>query len=156
MKAKSVLAATVAAMTIVGVSACGGGDGTNADGKTEVVVWMNSTTGDGKKFWEDAAAAFEKEHANVDIKVEAIQNEDMDGKLQTALQDPSSAPDVFLARGGVAARSCVTSSRPARSSPTAQTSAARCPNEVSTKDSLTASPPRLSVMLCAELVFTMP
>lgn len=100
MKVKSVLAAMVAAATIVGVSACGGGSGTNADGKTEVVVWMNSTTGDGKKFWEDAAKAFEDKNPNVDIKIEAIQNEDMDGKLQTALQDPSSAPDMFLARGG--------------------------------------------------------
>lgn len=97
MKVKSVFAAVVAAATIVGVSACGGGSGTNADGKAEVVVWMNSTTGDGKKFWDDAAAAFEAKNPNVDIKIEAIQNEDMDGKLQTALQDPSSAPDMFLA-----------------------------------------------------------
>ena len=107
MKVKSVFAAMVAAATIVGVSACGGGSGTNADGKTEVVVWMNSTTGDGKKFWDDAAKAFEDKNPNVDIKIEAIQNEDMDGKLQTALQDPSSAPDMFLARGGQKLRDVV-------------------------------------------------
>lgn len=100
MRVKAVIAAALAATTIVGMSACGGGDSANSGGKTEVVVWMNSTTGDGKKFWEDAAAAFEKKNSNVDVKIEAIQNEDMDGKLQTALQDPDSAPDIFLARGG--------------------------------------------------------
>ncbi|KFI59300.1 ABC transporter substrate-binding protein [Bifidobacterium cuniculi] len=107
MKIKPILAGTLALATLIGASACGGGDGKTADGKTEVVVWMNSTTGDGKKFWEDAAAAFEKEHADVDIKIEAIQNEDMDGKLQTALQDPASAPDMFLARGGQKLRDVV-------------------------------------------------
>jgi len=99
MKVKSIIAAGSALLMLVGVGACGGGDA-NAGGKTEVTVWMNSTTGDGRKFWDDAATAFESKNPNVDIKVEAIQNEDMDGKLQTALQDPSSAPDVFLARGG--------------------------------------------------------
>ncbi|MEE1296567.1 MAG: extracellular solute-binding protein [Bifidobacterium sp.] len=100
MKFKSAMAATLAVGLLVGTAAYGGGSGKTADGKTEVVVWMNSTTGDGKKYWDDAATAFEKENPDVDIKVEAIQNEDMDGKLQTALQDPSSAPDIFLARGG--------------------------------------------------------
>lgn len=101
MKMKTILAATLAAATLVGAAACGGSsDGKNADGKTEVVVWMNSTTGDGKQYWEDAAKAFEEKNPDVDIKIEAIQNEDMDGKLQTALQDPESAPDIFLARGG--------------------------------------------------------
>lgn len=61
-------------------------------GKVEITMWHNSTTGDGKAYWESAAKAFEKENPNVTIKIEAIQNEDMDGKLQTALQDPNSAP----------------------------------------------------------------
>lgn len=108
MKIRSAIAAVVAASTLIGLSACGGGGSdTNAEGKVEVVVWMNSTTGEGKKFWDDSAAAYEKEHPNVDIKIEAIQNEDMDGKLQTALQDPASAPDVFLARGGKKLRDVV-------------------------------------------------
>ncbi|KFI82204.1 extracellular solute-binding protein [Bifidobacterium psychraerophilum] len=98
-KAQTIAAAALAVMSCVGLSACGGSD-SNADGKVEVTVWHNSTAGDGKKYWEDAAAAYEKQNPNVDIKIEAIQNEDMDGKLQTALQDPNSAPDIFLARGG--------------------------------------------------------
>ena len=35
----------------------------------------------------------------VTIKIQAIQNEDMDGKLQTALNS-GDAPDIFMARGG--------------------------------------------------------
>ena len=36
---------------------------------------------------------------NVTIEIQAIQNEDMDGKLQTAL-NAGDAPDIFMARGG--------------------------------------------------------
>ena len=108
MKFKSVMAGLLAAATCVSLAACGGGEGnTNADGKVEIVMWHNSTTGDGKKFWEDAAAAFMEKNSDVTIKIEAIQNEDMDGKLQTALQDPDSAPDIFLARGGQKLRDVV-------------------------------------------------
>jgi raffinose/stachyose/melibiose transport system substrate-binding protein len=35
----------------------------------------------------------------VEIKIQSIQNEDMDGKLQTALNS-GDAPDIFMARGG--------------------------------------------------------
>ena len=107
MKFKSVAAALLAAVTCVSMAACGSGSDTNADGKVEITMWHNSTTGDGKAYWESAAKAFEKENPNVTIKIEAIQNEDMDGKLQTALQDPNSAPDIFMARGGQKLRDVV-------------------------------------------------
>ncbi|MFZ0530731.1 MAG: extracellular solute-binding protein [Propionicimonas sp.] len=64
-----------------------------------MTFWHNSTTGDGKKYWEDTVAAFEKENPNVTIEIQAIQNEDMDGKLQTALAS-GDGPTVFMARGG--------------------------------------------------------
>ncbi len=64
-----------------------------------MTLWQNSTTGPGQQFWKDAIAAFEKDNPNVTIKMQSIQNEDMDGKLQTSLNagDP---PDIFLQRGG--------------------------------------------------------
>jgi raffinose/stachyose/melibiose transport system substrate-binding protein len=65
-----------------------------------MTFWHNSTTGDGKKYWEDTVAAFEKDHPNVTITIQAIQNEDMDGKLQTALASSGSEPTIFMARGG--------------------------------------------------------
>jgi len=43
--------------------------------------------------------AYHSLHPNVTIKIQTIQNEDLDGKLQTALNS-SSAPDIFLQRGG--------------------------------------------------------
>lgn len=82
-------------------SSCAGGDDNAAsgDGSVELTFWHNATTGDGKAYWDDTVAAFEKANPGVTVKVQAIQNEDMDGKLQTALNS-GDAPDVFMARGG--------------------------------------------------------
>jgi multiple sugar transport system substrate-binding protein/raffinose/stachyose/melibiose transport system substrate-binding protein len=90
------------------LAACSGGTpagttpaSTSASASAPVTMtfWHNSTTGDGKKYWEDTVAAFQKEHPNVTINIQAIQNEDMDGKLQTALAS-SDGPTIFMARGG--------------------------------------------------------
>ncbi|HMO64803.1 MAG TPA: extracellular solute-binding protein, partial [Verrucomicrobiota bacterium] len=55
--------------------------------------------GAGKDYWDEVAAAYMAENDNVTIEIQAIQNEDMDGKLQTAL-NAGDAPDIFMARGG--------------------------------------------------------
>lgn len=98
-----VAAAAVAALMAVGLTACSGGSGnsggTSDDGSTTLTMWHNSTTGPGKQYWEDAAAAFHDENPDVTIKVTSIQNEDMDGKLQTAVNS-GDMPDIFMARGG--------------------------------------------------------
>ncbi|WP_454042699.1 extracellular solute-binding protein [Cellulosimicrobium sp. Marseille-Q8652] len=101
MKARKLLAVSTA--VVVGglaLGACGGGDGGGADdGSTAMTFWHNSTTGPGKAYWEDTVAAFEEANPGVTIEIQAIQNEDMDGKLQTALNS-GDAPDIFMARGG--------------------------------------------------------
>jgi raffinose/stachyose/melibiose transport system substrate-binding protein len=74
-------------------------NGGSADGKVTLTVWENATTGPGVQYWKDAAADYQKLHPNVTVKLQGIQNEDFDGKLQTALNS-SSAPDVFMQRGG--------------------------------------------------------
>lgn len=91
---------SVVALGSLGLTGCAAG-GTDAadDGNVTLTVWQNSTTGDGKQFWEDAAKAFHEENPDVTVKVTSIQNEDMDGKLQTAVNS-GDMPDVFLARGG--------------------------------------------------------
>ncbi len=82
------------------LAACGGGgDGGSDDGSVSMTFWHNSTTGEGKAYWEETVAAFEEANPGVTIDIQAIQNEDMDGKLQTALNS-GDAPDVFMARGG--------------------------------------------------------
>lgn len=103
MKARKTLAVSAAVlMATLGLAACGGGSddsGASSDGSVEMTFWHNSTTGDGKAYWESTVADFEKANPGVTIKIQAIQNEDMDGKLQTALNS-GDAPDIFMARGG--------------------------------------------------------
>ncbi|MEW1961170.1 extracellular solute-binding protein [Microbacterium sp. NPDC077644] len=100
MRNARVAAAAVAALMAVGLTACSGGTGDSGDGgETTLTMWHNSTTGPGKQYWEDAAAAFHEENPEVTIKVTSIQNEDMDGKLQTAVNS-GDMPDIFMARGG--------------------------------------------------------
>ncbi|GAA1524412.1 multiple sugar transport system substrate-binding protein/raffinose/stachyose/melibiose transport system substrate-binding protein [Agromyces terreus] len=88
-----------AALTVGAFAGCSAGDDTASDGSVTLTFWHNSTTGDGKAYWESTAKAFEDEHPGVTIEIQSIQNEDMDGKLQTALNS-GDAPDIFMARGG--------------------------------------------------------
>jgi len=84
------------------LAACGGSDddgGSSSGGNITMQLWENATTGPGKAFWEKTAADYHTAHPNVTIKLQAIQNEDLDGKLQTALNS-GSAPEIFMQRGG--------------------------------------------------------
>jgi raffinose/stachyose/melibiose transport system substrate-binding protein len=105
MKKKNVLAACTALVLATGLAACGGGGDAGAGGSqssggpVNMTFWHNSTTGAGKAFWASTVADFEAANPNVKISVQAIQNEDMDGKLQTALNS-GAPPDIFMARGG--------------------------------------------------------
>ena len=89
-------------MGVAGLSACSGGSsssGGSSGGNVTMTFWQNSTTGAGKDFWTKTIAAFEAANPGVKISMQSIQNEDMDGKLQTALNS-GDAPDIFMARGG--------------------------------------------------------
>ncbi|MHA7240507.1 ABC transporter substrate-binding protein [Arthrobacter sp. TMS1-12-1] len=93
---------TVGAATAIalgGLSACGSDSGATEGGDVTMTFWHNSTTGAGKAHWEKTVAAFEEANPGVTIDIQSIQNEEMDGKLQTALNS-GDAPDIFMARGG--------------------------------------------------------
>ncbi|MGH6656419.1 MAG: extracellular solute-binding protein [Actinocrinis sp.] len=78
----------------------GAASGGSSGGKVTVTFWENATNGpDGLNFFKNAAKQFQTLHPNVTIQYQTIQNENLDGKLQTAL-NANSAPDVFLQRGG--------------------------------------------------------
>ena len=98
---RTLAVAAVMALSAVGLAACGGGDDDkgSSGGNVTMQLWENATTGPGKAFWDKTAADFHTAHPNVTIKIQAVQNEDLDGKLQTALNS-GSAPDIFLQRGG--------------------------------------------------------
>jgi raffinose/stachyose/melibiose transport system substrate-binding protein len=93
--ASAVLLAGAAALTGCSSSSHGGSSG----GSASLTLWENSTTGPGLKFWKDAVKGFEKANPGVTIDVQAVQNEEFDGKLQTAMNS-GGAPDIFLQRGG--------------------------------------------------------
>ncbi|MFZ6993794.1 ABC transporter substrate-binding protein [Curtobacterium sp. RRHDQ66] len=91
--------ALIGATALLATGCSSGGNAADSNGKVTMTFWHNSTTGPGKAFWEKTVKDFEQDHPDVTIKIQAIQNEDLDGKLQTALNS-GSAPDVFLQRGG--------------------------------------------------------
>ncbi|WP_097323278.1 extracellular solute-binding protein [Paractinoplanes atraurantiacus] len=101
MAAKRILAVAAAlALSACGLAACSGDDdGSESGGDVTMQFWHNATTGPGKAFWDKTVADFQNAHPNVKIKIQSIQNEDLDGKLQTSLNS-GSAPDIFLQRGG--------------------------------------------------------
>jgi multiple sugar transport system substrate-binding protein/raffinose/stachyose/melibiose transport system substrate-binding protein len=100
MRLRKVVAGSAAVLLgALALSGCSTGSGDSGDGKVTLTFWHNSTTGPGKQYWEDTAAAFEKANPDVTIDIQSVQNEEMDGKLQTALNS-GDAPDIFMARGG--------------------------------------------------------
>ncbi|MEQ6899455.1 extracellular solute-binding protein [Microbacterium sp. KR10-403] len=102
MKAKKILAGSAVLVAgALALSACSGSSGDSGDsgGNVEMTFWNNASTGPGKTYWNDTIKDFEDANPGVTIKVQFIQNEDMDGKLQTALNS-GAAPDIFMARGG--------------------------------------------------------
>lgn len=101
MKFRKIAVATAALLgATAALSGCSASDsGASSDGSVAMTLWQNSTTGPGQEFWEKTIADFEAANPGVTIESQAIQNEDLDGKLQTALNS-GDAPDLFLQRGG--------------------------------------------------------
>jgi raffinose/stachyose/melibiose transport system substrate-binding protein len=105
---KKTRAAAIAALGLgvaLAASACAGGSsgssggGSSSGGNVTLTFWTNATPGPGLTFFQNAIKSFDEAHPGVTIKMQAIQNEDYDGKLQTALAS-NSAPDIFFQRGG--------------------------------------------------------
>ena len=106
VKGPAFLALGASAALVLAACAGGGtpaastsGSAAASSGPVSMTFWHNANTGDGKTYWDNTVAAFQKEHPNVTIKIQAIQNEAMDGKLQTALAS-NDGPTIFMARGG--------------------------------------------------------
>ncbi|MBO0899213.1 extracellular solute-binding protein [Cellulomonas sp. zg-ZUI222] len=98
---RTVAASAALVMGALVLAACGGStdEGGQEDGAVTMTFWHNSTTDAGKAYQQEMVDAFEAENPGVEITLQVVQNEEMDGKLQTALNS-GDAPDIFMARGG--------------------------------------------------------
>jgi raffinose/stachyose/melibiose transport system substrate-binding protein len=105
---KKTPAAAIAALglgVVLAAAACSsggssnGGNGSSSTSPVTLTFWTNATPGPGLTFFQNAVKSFDTAHPGVTINMQAIQNEDYDGKLQTALAS-NSAPDIFFQRGG--------------------------------------------------------
>ncbi|WP_448316629.1 ABC transporter substrate-binding protein [Streptomyces sp. CO7] len=96
-------------IALVATGCAGGGDaegGASSGDKITLTFWENAMPGPGDDYFKAAVKEYHALHPNVTIKLQAIQNEDFDGKLQTALNSDT-APDIFLQRGGGKMRAMV-------------------------------------------------
>ncbi|MDR2929358.1 MAG: extracellular solute-binding protein [Propionibacteriaceae bacterium] len=108
---KFVTALTITAMAGFALAGCGnnptdpatsgaGGSSSAAAGEDVAMTFWHNGTGDkSQAYWKDVVAAFETDNPGVTIEIQVVQNEELDGKLQTAMQ-AGTAPDIFLQRGG--------------------------------------------------------
>src|SRR6202030_4366580 len=77
----------------------GGGGSSSASGPVTITFWTNATPGPGLTYFQNAVKTYNAAHPGVTVKMQTIQNESLDGKLQTALNS-GTAPDIFCQRGG--------------------------------------------------------
>src|SRR5436309_13566175 len=108
---RSLLSALVLALALVILSACGGGATTAPSGQStaapagaqsgqsttapagattgqpvKIVWWSIQTAENEKKNWQDMAAAYMKDHPNVQIENTVLDNEAFKSKMTTAMQ----------------------------------------------------------------------
>lgn len=102
--------AAVAASSALLLVACSSSDKTdtnattgataNGDAPVTITWWHNATADPALTFWATVAKEFEAAHPNVTVKVEGIQNEDLQRtRIPVALQS-GEAPDLFQQWGG--------------------------------------------------------
>jgi len=107
MKFRNVALLGITAALALGVTGCAtnnpgsgtsGGDNTSPASVT-LTLWHNGTGDKGPAYWEKVVSDFETANPGVTINITIVQNEDYDGKLQTAML-ANNTPDIFLQRGG--------------------------------------------------------
>ncbi|MGC5167190.1 ABC transporter substrate-binding protein [Luteimicrobium sp. DT211] len=95
------------ASAALALTACSGGGGDNGGGGASgdsnspvtLHMWTNASTGPGTEYFAQFAKDVHAKYPNITLDIQNIQNENYDGKLQTAINS-GSAPDIFYQRGG--------------------------------------------------------
>jgi len=104
---KFATAIAITAAATMALAGCGSNTSTStestdtgaAGGAVSMTFWHNATAGKGADYMTQAVSAFEAANPDVTITIQIVQNEDLDGKLQAAMQ-ANTTPDIFFQRGG--------------------------------------------------------
>ena len=71
----------------------------SAANPVKIVWWHIQTADNEKKNWDDMAAAYMKDHPNIQIQITVLDNESFKTKIATAMQS-GNPPDLFQSWGG--------------------------------------------------------
>ena len=93
---KKILALALAICMIFTLCACG-----QKDNRTVLKMWCIATESDANRpGYEKAIAEFEANHPDIKIEWEAFENNSYKTKIQAAISDPDSLPDIFFTWSG--------------------------------------------------------
>ena len=72
-----------------------------AEEKTVLTMWCIATESDANRpAYEKAIAEFEAAHPDIELKLEAFENQSYKTKIKAAMSDPSTLPDIFFTWAG--------------------------------------------------------
>ena len=98
---KKILALILALCMLFALAACGQKPAEKTDGETVLKLWCIATESDANRpGYEKAIAEFEANHPDIKIEWEAFENNSYKTKIQAAISDPDSLPDIFFTWSG--------------------------------------------------------
>jgi raffinose/stachyose/melibiose transport system substrate-binding protein len=98
-KAGAVMVGAALALTACGGSSGGSGTAASPNAKVTLTWWHNANQDPLKGYFQQVADDYTAKHPNVTFKIEAIQNESIQTKIQVGLQS-NKPPDIFQQWGG--------------------------------------------------------
>ncbi|MCL2541829.1 MAG: extracellular solute-binding protein [Nocardioidaceae bacterium] len=97
-KVRRAATAVGAVSLLLSAAACSNNNSSDAHTLT---MWTNVSPGPGLDYLNNTIKTFESQHSGYTIKLKTMADTDLDGALQTAMQGgASTAPDIYLQRGG--------------------------------------------------------
>ena len=100
---KKIIALALVFCMVLGLAACTSKPATTEEEDEQIVLkmWCIATESDANRpAYEKAIAEYETAHPNIKIEWEAFENESYKTKIQVAMNDPDTLPDIFFTWSG--------------------------------------------------------